>query len=61
MVGTQKQGKTIHNEAREMINHVNHQCKQEAVEKCLILPICCADERTANCCRVSVATVKQIR
>jgi hypothetical protein len=44
-----------------MINLVNHQCKQEAVKKSLILPICRADERTMNCCRVSVATVKQIR
>jgi hypothetical protein len=44
-----------------MINHVNHQCKQEAVEKSLILPNCHADERTAKYCGASVATVKQIR
>jgi hypothetical protein len=44
-----------------MINHVNHQCKRDAVEKSLILPICRADERTANCCGVKVAIVKQIR
>jgi hypothetical protein len=61
MVSSQKEGKTIHSEARELISHVNHQCKQEAVEKSLILPICRADERTANYCGVSVATVKQIR
>jgi hypothetical protein len=61
MDSSQKKGKTIHGEAREMIDHVNHQCKQEAVENSLILPICCADERTANYCGVLVATVKQIR
>jgi hypothetical protein len=33
MVSSQKKGKTIHSEDREMINHVNHQCKEEAVEK----------------------------
>jgi hypothetical protein len=61
MVSSQKKGETIHSQARKMINHVNHKCKQEAVEKSLILPVCCADERRANCCGVSVATVKQIR
>jgi hypothetical protein len=61
MVSSRKKGKTIHSEAREMINHVNHQCKQDVVEKSLILSICHADERTANYCGVSVATVKQIR
>jgi methylthioribose-1-phosphate isomerase len=61
MVSSQKKAKTIHSEAREMINHVNHQCKQEAVEKSLILPICRADERTANYYGVSVAAVKHIR
>jgi hypothetical protein len=44
-----------------MINHVNHQCKQEAVEKSQILPVFHADEGTAIYCGVSVATVKQIR
>jgi hypothetical protein len=43
------EGKTIHSEAREMINHVNHQYKQEAVEKSLILHIFRADERTVKC------------
>jgi hypothetical protein len=47
MVSSQKKSKTIHSEAREKINQVNHQCKQ-GVEKSLILPICHADERTAN-------------
>jgi hypothetical protein len=61
MISSRKKGKTIHSEAKEMINHVNHQCKQEAVEKSLILPICRADERTGNYYGVSVATVKQIR
>jgi hypothetical protein len=61
MVSRRKKGKTINCEAREMKNHVNHQCKQEAVEKSLILPIRRSDERTVNCCGVSVATVKQIR
>jgi hypothetical protein len=44
-----------------MINHVNYQCKQDTVEKSLILTICNADKRTANCCEMSVTTVKQIR
>jgi hypothetical protein len=61
LVSSQKKGKTIHSEARELINHVNHQCKQEAVEKSQILPICYADERTTNYRRVFLATVKQIR
>jgi hypothetical protein len=61
MASSRKKGKTIHSEAREMLNRVTHLCKQEAVEKSLILPICCADERPANHCGVSVATVKQIR
>jgi hypothetical protein len=61
MVSSRKKGKPIHSEAREMINHVNHQCKQEAVTKNLILPIYHADARTVNYCGVSVATVKQIR
>jgi hypothetical protein len=61
MVSSRKKDKTIHSEAREMINHVNHQCKQEAVEKSPILPICLADERTVNFCGVLVAAVKQIR
>jgi hypothetical protein len=59
MFSSRKKGETIHSEA--MINHMNHQCKQEAVEKSLILPICHADERTVKYFRVSVATVKQIR
>jgi hypothetical protein len=42
-------------------NHVNHKCKQEAVEKSLILPVCHSSERTVNYCGVLVATVKQIR
>jgi hypothetical protein len=61
MVSSQKKGKTIHSEAREMITHVNHQYKQEAVEKSLILPIRYSDGRKANCCGVSVASVKQIK
>jgi hypothetical protein len=36
-------------------------CVQDAVEKSLTLPIYRADERTANYCGMSVATVKQIR
>jgi hypothetical protein len=40
---------------------VNHKCKQETAEKSLNLPICRADERTANYCGVTVAIVKQIR
>jgi hypothetical protein len=50
MVNSQNKGETVHSEARELINHVNLQCKQEAVEKSLILPICHADERTVNYC-----------
>jgi hypothetical protein len=61
MVRSRKKGKTMHGEGREIINHMNHQCIQEAVEKSLILPICHADKRTANYCVVSVVTVKQIR
>lgn len=45
--------KTIRSEAREIINHVNHQRKQEAMEKGLILPVYHADERRANHCGVS--------
>jgi hypothetical protein len=44
-----------------MINLVNHQCKQEALKKCLVLFIYCTGERKANYCGGSVATVKQIR
>jgi hypothetical protein len=58
---SQKRGKTIHTEAREMTNHVNHRCKEGVVEKSLVLSVYRADERTANCCGMSVATVKQIR
>jgi hypothetical protein len=61
MHGSRTKDKTIHSEAREMINRVNRLCKQEAEEKNLILPISRADERTANCCGVSAATVRQIR
>jgi hypothetical protein len=61
VVCSRKKGKTIHSEAREMISHVNHQCKQEAVEKSLILSICHADEGTVNYCGESVAAVRQIR
>jgi hypothetical protein len=42
-----------------MINDVNHQRAQEAVYKSLALPDYNADERTANCCGVSAAKVKQ--
>jgi hypothetical protein len=58
MVSCRKKGKTVRSEARQIINHVNHQCKQDAVEESLILPIWHSDERTANYCGVSVATVK---
>jgi hypothetical protein len=61
MVSSRKEAKTIHSEARNMINHVNRRFEQEAVEKSLILPICREDERTANCCVVSVATMNQTR
>jgi hypothetical protein len=43
-----------------MINHVNRQCKQNTVEKSLILTVCRADERTTNCYGVSVTAVKGI-
>lgn len=33
VVSSQKKVKAIHSEAREVINHVNHQCKQETMEK----------------------------
>jgi hypothetical protein len=58
MASGRKRGKTIHSEA---INNVNRQCNQEAEEKSLILPICHADERTANYFGMSVSAVKQIR
>jgi hypothetical protein len=61
MANSRNKGETIHSEARDLINRVNHRCKQEAVKKSLILPICRADEKTANYCGGSVATVKQIR
>jgi hypothetical protein len=61
MHGSRTKDKTIHSEAREMINRVNRLCKQETEEKNLILPISRADERTANWCGVSAATVRQIR
>jgi hypothetical protein len=56
-----KKGKTIHSEARKMVNRVNHRCEQEALWQSLDLLICSADERTANCCWESVAEVKRIR
>jgi hypothetical protein len=58
MVSRQKKGITIHSEAREMIKRVNHQCKQEAEQKSLILLICCAGERTANLCMVGCNSEK---
>jgi hypothetical protein len=45
----------------DVINHVNHLCKQQTVEESMIAPICCADERTAKYCGVSVKTVSNIR
>jgi hypothetical protein len=59
MISSRRKGKTIHGETGDMINHVNHQCLQEAV-KSLILPICRADERTANYYAVTSATMIQI-
>jgi hypothetical protein len=57
-------GKTIHSEAREIKkNCVNRLCKQETVEKNLILPISRTGDRIANYCGVFGATVglRQIR
>ena len=42
---------------REVINHQNQLCKQEAVKKSLILPTCHAGKRTAKHCGVSLRTV----
>jgi hypothetical protein len=53
-----KKSKIIHCEAKKMTNHVNQQCKQEAVEMILILPICRAGEKTVNYCEVLVARMK---
>jgi len=36
-------------------------CKQEAVEKSLILPICGAEKRTPEYCGILVGTIKGIR
>jgi hypothetical protein len=60
VASSRKEGKIIHSEAREMVNHVNLHRNEESVDKSLILPICNVDERTANYWGVSVATVKQI-
>jgi hypothetical protein len=59
VLSSQKRGKIIHSEAREMINHNNHHCRQ-AEEQSLILPLPCADERTALCCGALVTAVKYI-
>jgi hypothetical protein len=61
MVSSRKKGKTIHSEYRVMMNHVNYHCKQEAVKKSLILPICRAGKRTVNYYGVLVPAVKWIR
>jgi hypothetical protein len=61
VVSSQKKGKTIHSDAREIISCVNHHCKQEEVKKSLILPICHKGERTVNCCGGLVTAMKQIR
>jgi hypothetical protein len=58
MATSGKQGKAICREPRD-VNHVNRLCKQEAVEKSLIWPICRTDERTAKCWGVSVTTVNK--
>jgi hypothetical protein len=55
MVTSRKKGKTIHSEAREIINDVNHHCKQEAVEKSLILclfAVQMTEKRTVVECRL---------
>jgi hypothetical protein len=45
-----KKGKTIFRETREVLNHDNRLCKQEAVKESLIWPICNAEERIAKYC-----------
>jgi hypothetical protein len=61
MATSGKKGKTIRRVAVQVINHVNHLCKQETVEKSVIVPICGADKITEKYCGVSVSTLKSIR
>ena len=41
---------TLFSEPREVINHDNRLCKQEAVKESIICRICNAEERPAKCC-----------
>jgi hypothetical protein len=53
-MASRKKGKTIHIEARDMINHVNHQCKQEAVEKSGFAYLQIKEQRTIVDCRLQL-------
>jgi hypothetical protein len=54
-----EESKTVCSESKEAIKPVNRLCKQEEMEKGLILPLCSADERTAKYCGVSEKPVKR--
>jgi hypothetical protein len=56
MAANGKKSKAVDNEAREVIRRVNCLCKQEAVEKILILP----PFATAKHCGVRVTLRKRI-
>jgi len=53
-------GKTIHSEAREVVNHVIS-CVNKKQSRKVILPICGADKRTPEYCVVLVGTIAGIR
>jgi hypothetical protein len=55
----QEESGIVCTDSEEAIKPVNSQCKQEAMEKSLILPICSADERTAKHCDVLEKPVKK--
>jgi hypothetical protein len=46
MLNRVQKGTLVRSEATEVANHVKGPCKHEWLNKSLISPICCADDRT---------------
>ena len=46
MTNSVKKGTLVRSEATEVAIHMERPCKQEWLNKSLISPICCADDRT---------------
>ena len=58
---TSKKGKTLHSQARAIVNNVRIFFKEEKAAKALKFPISQATKRTAEATKIAESTIKKIK